>query len=67
MLWFVCYFPELDFCSCFLFWSSDDAEGRQQKDTGDEGASIPEVPPMSMALRLRALMMLTVMVLAVGL
>lgn len=33
----------------------------------DEGASIPEVPPMSMALRLRALMMLTVMVFAVGL
>lgn len=28
---------------------------------------VPEVPPMSMALRLRAFMMLTVMVLAVGL
>lgn len=31
------------------------------------GRFVPEVPPMSMALRLRALMMLTVMVLAVGL
>lgn len=29
--------------------------------------SVPEVPPISMALRLRALMMFTVMVLAVGL
>lgn len=40
---------------------------RDGDDAGLQFAGPPEVPPMSMAFRLRAFIMFTVMVLAVGL
>lgn len=52
----------------FIVVADQCRKAKKKKDSRrDVGASLPEVPPMSMALRLRALMMLTVMVLAVGL